>query len=259
MAHQLFLLNVEVRGAEGELIDANESLVLDGEVLITKGWGEMDPEMVDLLERALKVHAEKASAEFTLPKGVTEWTWDEAFEAAGIKQNANDRQREGRYVRAQFPEYKFVCAFSSHKDGVYRYQPVTTRAANIEDALLQVEQPKGESLMNIQELTCDGAPVDLGDSDGIVIKHSADEYQLVPVGNQTGTAGIWLQVGNLDLKVRDTGEGASVTYYPHGQDALDSLGESYCFYQEALDMEDDGLDDDDLGSPEDNAPSGPRM
>lgn len=254
MSHQLYRLTLEVNDCHGESLDANESLVLDGEVLVTKPYGELDPEMVDLLERALKVRAEKASANFTLPEGVYEWTWDEALEAAGIKQNADVRQREGRYTRAHSPEYKFVCAFSSHKDGAYRYQPVIVRAANIETALLQVEQPKGESLMNIQDLSCDGAPVDLGDSDGIVIKHSSDEYQLVPVGNQTGTAGIWLQVGNLDLKVRDTGEGASVTYYPHGQDALDSLGESYCFYQEALDMGDDDLD-----LPEDNTPSGPRM
>lgn len=259
MSHQLYRLTLEVNDCHGESLDANESLVLDGEVLVTKPYGELDPEMTDLLERALKVGAQDASVTLDLPEGVAEWTWDEALEAAGIRQNADLMQREGRYARVQSPEYKFTCAFSSHKDGAYRYQPVVIRAENIEDALLQVEQPKGESLMNIQDLTCDGAPVDLGDADGLVIKHSADEYQLVPVGNQTGTAGIWLQVGNLDLKVRDTGEGASVTYYPHGQDALDSLGESYCFYQEALDMEDDGLDDDDLDSPDDNAPSGPRM
>lgn len=254
MAHQLVFLSLEVNGSDGKCIDANESLVLDGEVLITKGYGELHPEMTDLLERALKVRAEKMSATLNLPEGESEWTWDEALEAAGIKGDLDVAQREGRYARVQSPEYKFTCAFSSHKDGSYRYQPVIVRAENIEDALLQVEQPKGESLMNIQDLTCNGASVDLGDADGLVIKHSADEYQLVPVGNQTGSAGIWLQVGNLDLKVRDTGEGASVTYYPHGQDALDSLGESYCFYQEALDMEEDDLD-----PTTDNIPSGPRM
>ncbi len=242
MSHQLYHLTLEVNDCHGELIDSNESLVLDGEVLITKGWGELDPEMTDLLERALKVCASKASAIVNLPEGETEWTWDEALEAAGIKQG--------------LPEYKFTCAFSSHKDGAYRYQPVTIRAADIEAALLQVDQPEGESLMNIEDLTCDGVPWEMGDCDGLIVKRSPDEYQLVPVGKQTGTAGIWLQVGNLDLKVRETGEGASVTYYPHGQGSLESLGESYCFYSDAL-----GLDDEDpeLNGGTATNPAGPRM
>lgn len=82
MAHQLFLLNTEIYGANGDFLDANESLVLDGEVLITKACGEMDPEMVDLLERALKVRAEKSSATINLPEGESEWTWDEVLQAA---------------------------------------------------------------------------------------------------------------------------------------------------------------------------------
>ena len=231
MAHQLVLLNLEVHGDRGEIIDVKESLVLDGEVLITKGWGELDPEMVDLLERALKVRAEKTSVTINLPEGVSEWTWDEALEAAQIQSGE--------------PEWEIACVFASHKDGAQEERTVTVRAPGIEQALVQVNEESGESLMRVRRVICDGEPMtDLEDFAGMLIKQSSDEYRLIPIEN----AGAWIQVGNLDLKIRDTGEGASVTYYANGQGSLDSLGESYVFFNEAL-----GLDE------EQPAPSGPRM
>lgn len=232
MSHQLYHLTLEVNDCHGESIDANESLVLDGEVLITKAYGELDPEMADLLERALKVRAQKASATLDLPDGVTEWTWEEALAAAGI--------RSGQ------PEWEMACVFADHATGEQEERTVTVSAPGLEQALVQINEESGESLMRVRRVICDGEPVtDMDDFAGMLIKQSSDEYRLIPIEN----AGAWIQVGNLDLKIRDTGEGASVTYHPRGQEGhLDSLGESCIFFNEAF-----GLDE------EQPAPSGPRM
>jgi hypothetical protein len=100
--------------------------------------------------------------------------------------------------------------------------------------------------MRVRRVSCNGEPLpDLDDHAGMLIKQSSDEYRLIPIEN----AGAWIQVGNLDLKIRDTGEGASVTYYASGQGSLESLGESYVFFNEAF-----GLDED-----TEPAPAGLRM
>jgi hypothetical protein len=232
MAHQLVFLSLEVNGSDGKCIDANESLVLDGEVLITKGYGELHPEMTDLLERALKVRAEKKSATLNLPEGESEWTWDEALEAARIQSGE--------------PEWEIVCAFSAHSDGAETERTVTVAAPGLEEALRQINEESGESLMRVRRVSCNGEPMtDLEDYAGMLIKQSSDEYRLIPIEN----SGAWIQVGNLDLRILDTGEGASVTYYPCGQGILDSIGESYVFFNEVI-----GLDED-----TEAAPVGPRM
>jgi hypothetical protein len=230
MSHQLYHLTLEVNDCHGESVDANESLVLDGEVLITKGYGELDPEMTDLLERALKVRARKTSATINLQEGETEWTWEAALAAADI--------------RSDEPEWEMACVFAAHATGEQEERTVTVRAPGLEQALVQINEESGESLMRVRRVICDGEPMtDLDDYGGMLIKQSSDEYRLIPIED----AGAWIQVGNLDLKIRNTGEGAAVTYYPSGGE-LDSIGESYVFFNEAFGLED-----------EQPVPTGPRM
>lgn len=48
---------------------------------------------------------------------------------------------------------------------------------------------------------------------------------------------VWITVGNISVNLKKGDEGVSVTFYPKGREADDSIGETYVLYSEAKDEE----------------------
>lgn len=190
------------------------ALVLNGEVLgVTSGsFPEESEKMLDSVHRGLakSLGLSEETKLLEMPSG---WSWPEALAKAGL-QPAMER------------EFLFSAKCIEQASGTIHQRNFQFTAGHIEQALEKLGPDVGEHILQITGCSCDGETVEIDEE--MLIKEGTTDYKLVPVAN----AGIWIQVGNIDLRIRATDEGASVTYYPAG-DGLDSIGESFVFFNEA--------------------------
>lgn len=241
MVHKLVLAHMQVTSKGGKLIEEHDAVVLDGRVVELAPHGGIDEERLQYLSSAVAADVERISASMTDPEKPCGWQWTDVLAAHGISPMSS--------------QFRMTCEFLDHVTGEHVLRTRSMRAENLAAAMHKIKPQAHESLLRLKEVFCDGEPMDLTQfqlkgSLTLAPKSEGDGYVLMPVED----AGVWIQVGAVDLRIHSSEESVEVFAFRHLEGDLFNLAQMVIPHQDAV-MPKDGP------APSDKKPAlvGPRV